>query len=148
MRRARILAAGLTEQEVADLKELCLRAGFTDEELDAVPVVAAPIADCDDELLLVPLSLAVRQAPQLEGELIKAHSGARRTICVWPEGTDPQSTPPEAVRKYAYSIVPWDADKLRRAAADNDVLIFEAPTGETLPTVPVERNLCVDEEAK
>ncbi len=81
----------------------------------------------------------------LDEELAKTQNGGRRAICIWPvEGDVPPEHPP-AAKKYGYSIIPWDANKLRAVAADDDVFYFETPAGEPLPTVETERNLCVVE---
>jgi hypothetical protein len=75
-------------------------------------------------------------------------TGGRRAICVWPQGADPSAEPPVAAHKYGYSIIAWDVPKLCSVAGDEDVPRFERPDGERLPDVHMQRNLCVEEEAK
>jgi hypothetical protein len=148
MRRLRILTKHLTPQEAEALAALTVASGFLPAEIETITAVGAPLADCDDEIILIPLSEAACAAPDLEDDVKQVSNGARRTICVWPEHAGDEIEPPAAARKYAYSVVPWDADKLKAAATDDDVLIFEMPSGAVMPKVHTERNICVDEDAK
>jgi hypothetical protein len=147
MRRFKILKKGTSGQEVKQLKALAIDAGFKLDEITIVDSVGEPDAACDDELILVLASSATCADPELESELVAAQRGGRRPICVWPEEGATASEPPDAAKKYAYSIIRWDADKLRVVAADDDELCFETPDGQPLPTPETERNLCVDEKA-
>jgi hypothetical protein len=146
MRRIKILKKGHSPQEVKEIQALALDAGFAPDEIVMAGSVGEPDAKCDDEMVLVLASPSTCADPELENELAAAQRGGRRAICVWPkEGALVE--PPAAVTKYAYSIIRWDANKLRVVAADDDELCFEKPDGQTLPAPETERNLCVDEKA-
>ncbi len=147
MRRIKILKKGLAPKDVQAMKALAAAAGFPPGEVEVVEAVGEPDKRCDDEIILVLASPATCADPNLENELAAAQRGGRRAICVWPEGST-AAEPPDSVKKYAYSIVRWDVDKLRVVAADDDELCFEMPDGQTLPAPETERNLCVDEKAK
>ena len=128
---------------------LSSEAGFKSEEVDVIESVSEPDPDCDDEIFLLLASPETCVNPELEKELAAAQKGGgRRTICIWPADASPAAEPPVAAKKYAYSVIPWDADKLRAVAADDDVLCFEKPDGQPLPKPETERNLCVDDKAK
>lgn len=148
MRRLRILTKLLTSEEIAALAALAAASGFAPDEIEMVPVIGAPLANCDDENILILLSEAACAAPDLEDNVKQVSNGARRAICVWPDDAEGEIETPAWARKYAYSVVPWDAEKLKAAAADDDMLIFEMPSGAVMPKVYTERNMCVDEEAK
>ena len=148
MRRLRILTKHLTPAEIKAVAELAAASGFAAAEIEMVESIGAPLADCDDEVILIPLSKEACVAPDLEEHVKQVSDGARRAICVWPKNTQGEVEVPIPARKYAYSIVPWDAEKLQAAAADDDALIFELPSGVAMPKVYTERNLCVDEEVK
>lgn len=148
MRRFRILTKHQTPQEAARVAQLAAASGYAPDEIEMINTVGAPLADCDDEIILIPLSGAACAAPDLEDEVKQVPNGGRRAICLWPEDAEGEIEPPASARKYAYSVVPWDADKLKAAAADDDVLIFEMPSGAVMPKVYTERNMCVDEETK
>lgn len=148
MRRFKILKKGLSRKEVKEMNALAVDAGFKPDEVEIVDSVGEPDATCDDEIILVLASPATCADPELESELAAAQRGGRRAICVWPKEGVTVPEPPVATKKYAYSIIRWDADKLRVVAADDDELCFETPDGQPLPVPKTERNLCVDEKAK
>jgi hypothetical protein len=145
MRRIKILGRALSDAEAAAAVNLAKEAGCAASEIEVTASLGDPIPDCDDEIVLVVMTPATCADASLEEELAKTPNGGRRAICIWPvEGDIPAEHPP-AAKKYGYSIIPWDADKLRAVAADDDVFCFETPAGEPLPTVETERNLCVVE---
>jgi hypothetical protein len=148
MRRFKILKKGLSSKEVKAMNALAVDAGFKTDEIEMVDSVGEPDAACDDEIILVLASPATCADPELESELAAAQRGGRRTICVWPEEGAAAPEPPDAAKKYAYSIIRWDADKLRVVAVDDDELCFGSQDGQPLPVPKTERNLCVDEKAK
>jgi hypothetical protein len=148
MRRIRILSKALSKDELAAVADLAAEAGCSPEEIEVVPSIGDPVPDCDDEIVLVLMSPAMCSDPSLQDELAKTPNGGRRPICIWPEEGEMPVEPPSASKKYAYSIIRWDADKLRSVVADDDVLCFETAAGEPLPKVETERNLCVGEKAK
>jgi hypothetical protein len=145
MRRIKILGKALSGAETAAATDLAKEAGFTGEEIEVTASVGDPVPDIDDEIVLVVMTPATCADASLEEELAKAQNGGRRAICIWPVEGDVPSEHPPAAKKYGYSIIPWDADKFRAVAADDDVFYFETPAGEPLPTVETERNLCVVE---
>ena len=149
MRRIRILGKALDPTVVEALLALANEAGFDAEEVKVIESVGEPDPACNDEIFIVLASPETCASPELEANLTAAQKGGgRRTICIWPDDASPDTEPPGAAQKYAYSIIPWDADKLRAVAADDDVLCFETSDGQPLPTPKTERNLCVDEKAK
>jgi hypothetical protein len=146
MRRLKILNRTLSDAEATAAADLAKNAGFTVEEIEVAASVGDPVPEVDDEIVLVVMTPATCADASLDEELAKAQNGGRRAICIWPvEGDIPPEHPP-AAKKYGYSIIPWDVDKFRAVAADDDVFYFETPAGEPLPTVESERNLCVVEE--
>ena len=147
MRRIRILGKALTDGEVVAISHLAAQAGCSPEEIEVTASVGDPVPDCDDEILLVLMSPATCADEGLEAELAKTPNGGRRAICVWPAEGEVPAEPPNGAKKYGYSIIPWNADKLRAVVADDDVLCFETSAGNPLPKVETERNLCVDEKA-
>jgi hypothetical protein len=148
MRRIKILGNKLDAAALKALRALLAEAGFTTKEIEVITSVGEPDPACDDEIILVLTSLETCVDAALEKELAAAQRGGRRAICVWPANAQPTTEPPVAAQKYAYSVIPWDANKLRAVAADDDVLCFENPDGQPLPKPETERNLCVDEKAK
>lgn len=148
MRRIKIFAKALSGDEIGQGIELLEQAGFKLDEVEVVPDIGAPTPDCDDELVLVILTQATCADPDLEQELAKTPNGGRRAICVWPKNGEPPAEMPPAVGKYGYSVIPWDFAKLRLVTGDGDQPCFETSSGEPLPTVQMERNLCVEEEVK
>lgn len=145
MRRIKILGKALSDAEVAAAVDLATEAGCAAAEIEVTASVGDPLPDCDDEIVLVVMTPATCADASLEEELAKTQNGGRRAICIWPVGGDVPPEHPPAAKKYGYSIIPWDANKLRAVAADDDVFYFETPAGESLPTVETERNLCVVE---
>ena len=145
MRRIKILAKKLDPAALKALSALLAEAGFAPQEIEVVTSVGEPDPACDDELVLVLASPEACADAELESDLATVQRGGRRAICVWPADAPPAAEPPSAAQKYAYSVIPWNADKLRAVAADDDVLCFEKPDGQPLPVPETERNLCVDE---
>ena len=149
MRRIRILAKTLDPAALEALLALSMKADFKPDEVEVIESVGEPDPACDDEIFVVLASPETCANPELEKDLVAAQKGGgRRTICIWPADAPSEAEPPVAAQKYAYSVIPWDADKLRAVAADDDVLCFEGPDGQPLPKPETERNLCVDEKAK
>jgi hypothetical protein len=148
MRRFKIYSKGLSAEELRRMTALALEAGAVPDEIETIESVGEPDPQCDDEIILVLASPPVCGDPTLESELAAAQRGGRRAICIWPEGEGMPGQPPAAANKYAYSIIRWDAAKLRIVAADDDELCFETPEGQPLPAAKMERNLCVEEKAK
>src|ERR1700730_18207129 len=111
MRRIKILGRALSEGEVAAVCKLAAQAGFSPEEIELTASVGDPVPDCDDEIVLVLMSPGTCANAGLEEELAKTPNGGRRAICIWPAEGNVPAEPPRAVRKYGYSIIPWNADK-------------------------------------
>jgi hypothetical protein len=148
MRSIKILGKALGSEDTKALAALAAEAGCSPDEIEVVESVGEPDPDCDDEIVLVLASPAACADPDLEAELAAAQRGGRRAICIWPLSGEVTAEPPPAAQKYAYSIVPWDATKLRAVAADDDVLCFETAAGAPLPKPETERHVCVEEKAK
>lgn len=148
MRRIVIIAKGLNPQEIAAARAMAVAAGCDPNEIEVVESVGEPALDCDDEIIVFMMTPPVQADPEFEAGLKKAQNGGRRAICVWPEDAEGDAKPPVAAAHYAYSIVPWDAEKFSAVAADDDALCFETPAGETLPKVPMKHNLCVEDDKK
>jgi len=146
MARFTIFGKQLTEAEIEALKTLAEEAGGHAEEIEMLTEIGGPEPEAEDSLILMLGTPATCGDVDLEANLAKAANGARRAIWIWPETGDPTRLPPPAA-KYCYSVIPWNAEKLRAVAADDDITCFETPTGEPLPKVPTERNLCVEEKA-
>jgi hypothetical protein len=147
MARIKILGKMLTDEEVEALKALGAEAGCEAGDIEVVESVGEPDPDCEDEIIFVLATPRTCADPDLEQELAKIPNGGRRTICIWPKGSQPFELPP-ATTKYSYSIVPWSVEKLRVVVADDDITCFESPTGQPLPKARTERNLCVEQVGK
>jgi len=103
-------------------------------------------SDLDDAIVLILGTPATCADSELEGNLARTSASTQRAIWVWPErSTQPDA--PAAARKYCYSRVSWNAEKLRAVMADDDVIYIENANGDPLPAIETERNLCVDDEA-
>lgn len=148
MQRIKVHSKGLAAPQLSALIELAKSAVGTTTEIEVVDAVGSPDPDCEDEVILILMSPAVCAAAELEEELKKAPNGGRRAVCIWPNDAEATSESPKAARNYAYSIVPWDAEKLRGVLASDDVFCFETAMGVTLPKVPMDHNQCVDEGEK
>jgi len=147
MTRFTLLAKQLTEVEIGALKELVADAGCSADKIAVVNAVGDPDPDIEDEVILVLGTAAASADAELESNLAKAANGAGRAIWVWPQDST-VSALPAAAGKYCYSVIPWSSDKLSAVSADDDVTCFETPSGEPLPKVPTERNVCVEVKAK
>lgn len=148
MRRITILGRNLKDREIEQIKHLAEDAGMTGDEVEVVDFVGEPDLDCEDEIVLILASPETCADPALETDLATTQQGGRRAICVWPEDAAADAQPPDAMKKYAYSIIRFDTDQFRVVATEEDQHYFEAPNGQPLPKPKTERNLCVDEKAK
>jgi hypothetical protein len=147
MNDVKIFGKSLSNEEVAALKALAIEAGCDPMEIDVVDSISGSDTDSDDEILLILATPATCSETDLEKEMAKAASGVCRTIWVWPKEA-PIADVPEATKKYSYSMVPWDAQKLAAVIADDDVTCFELPTGQPMPKEKMEHNLCVEDPKK
>jgi len=147
MSRVKILGKSLKKEEVEALVALITEAGCDAERAEIVESIGEPEPDCLDELIFVLATPQTCADPTLEKEFAKVLNGGRRAIWIWPKEAATADIP-EATKKYSYSIIPWSAKKLASVVADDDVTCFELPTGEPLPKVEMERNLCVEEVKK
>jgi hypothetical protein len=135
----------LTKPEIEALIALVANAACNEGEVVVVDGIESPAQAVPDPIVLILGTPAACADPDLEANLKSAHNIGHRAIWVWPEGNAPAELPPAAAN-YCYSYVPWDAKKLAAVTADDDVTCFETSTGEKVPRVPTDRNLCVDEE--
>lgn len=143
----KIFGKNLTNQEIEALKALAAEAGCDHKKINVVESIEGPDTEGDDEVILILATPATCSQADLEKEMAKAASGVRRAVWVWPK-EGPTADVPEATRKYSYSVVPWDAKKLAAVVADDDVTCFELPTGQPMPKVEMEHNLCVEDPKK
>src|SRR5262249_28783717 len=141
MSHMKIFGKSLTKEEVKELVGLVVDAGCAADEIKIIESVSEPELNCEDEVILVLATPQTCSDPNLEGELSNVPDGGRRAIWVWPKDATTAEVP-EGTKKYSYSIIPWSAEKLAAVVADDDFTCFELPTGESLPKVEMERNLC------
>jgi len=139
-----IFGKELEDDEIEALKAL-IKEASGQVHVEVVNEISGPARDEEDDVILILGTPAVCGDGDLEGAFVKAANGARRTIWVWPQNEKTANLPAGA-KNYAYSCIPWSADKLRAVVADDDVTCFETAMGEPLPTVETERNICVDEK--
>lgn len=142
-----VFGKNLTDSDIRAIEALVQAAGATPSEIEVLDTIGLPAPDADNDIILVLGTPGVCADPELEADFVKAANGPRRAIWIWPEGSDATTVPP-AAEMYCYSYVPWDAEKLRAVAADDDVTCFETAAGAPIPKVPTERNLCVEAEIK
>jgi hypothetical protein len=147
MSEVKILGKILTNHDVMELKALAAEAGCDLKNIEVVDSIGEPDPDSEDEVVLILATPATCSQADLEKEMAKAMNGARRAIWVWPKGAATAEVP-EAAKKYSYSVVPWNAEKLAAVIADDDVICFELPTGQPMPKVKMEHNLCVEDPKK
>lgn len=145
MTRVKIYGKPLRHSETAALRKLVEEAACGDGEVVVVDAVEAQPQSDSDSVVLVLGTPAGCTDSELEANLMLAHRTGQRVIWVWPESAESAELPPPAA-KYCYSYVPWDTRKLAAVVADDDVTCFETPSGEKVPKVPTERNLCVEED--
>lgn len=144
--RFKIFGSQLTNAEIEAIRALVIEADCTANNIDIISSIEDPSPDVDDEVILVLGTHGTCTDPDLEENLANVPNGGRRAIWIWPKDMVAAELP-AAAAKYSYSVIPWNAEKLRVVVSDDDVLVFETPTGEPLPKVPTERNLCVEEKA-
>lgn len=145
MTRVKIYGKPLRHSETQALEKLVEEAACSYGKAVVVDAVEADPESGTDSVVLVLGTPAGCDDSDLEANLMRAHTTGQRVIWVWPENAEPTELPPPAA-KYCYSYVPWDARKLAAVVADDDVTCFETATGEKIPQVPTERNLCVDDD--
>lgn len=146
MAQVTIYGKHLTKAEIEAVKKLAIEAACNDGAIVVVDAIEPPAQAVSDPVVLILGTPANCADPELEANLMRAHKAAQRVIWVWPESAAPTELPPPAA-KYSYSYVSWSAKKLAAVTADDDVTCFESATGEKVPPVATDRNLCVDEEA-
>lgn len=142
MSRLRIHRCGLSPEEIQALLKLLESAGIDPEIVEFIDAVSEPDDGCDDEVILFLLSPGACGTEETDADVTKVPDGGRRAICVWPEDSPEESTPPTSAMKFAYSIVPWNPEKLRIVLNDDDVTCFETPSGKPLPVPETERLEC------
>lgn len=147
MSNVKILGKKLTKQEVTALKALVSEAGWDPKDVQVVESITEPDPANDDEVVLILATPSICSESNIEKEMAKAANGSRRAIWIWPKEAT-ASVVPEACKKFSYSVVSWDAKKLAAVIADDDVTCFELPTGQPMPKVKMEHNLCVEDLKK
>jgi hypothetical protein len=144
--RIKIFARKLTEAETETVAVLAADAGCLADQIEVITSMGNPDPDSEDEVILLLGTPNTCADPDLENDLAQALKGNHRVIWIWPKDAETAALP-GAAAKYSYSVIPWNAEKLSAVVADDDVLCFESPSGDPLPKVTTERNLCVDEKA-
>ena len=134
-------------EDLKKLADLAHAAGHDPNSNEIVDQIGEPSENCEDEVILVLATSDNCKDPGFETALSRVPNGGRRAVCVWQEGAQ-EFELPTAAKNFAYSIVPWNPERLRVVLADDDIVCFESPTGAPLPKVPTERNLCVEETGK
>lgn len=147
MARFTIFTKNLTADQVSKMQALAKASGDDDTMVEVTSNITLPDLNAENDIILVLGTPGVCAALDLEDDFIKAANGPRRAIWIWPEGAEDAAVPPSA-EKYCYSYIPWDANKLRAVAADDDVTYFETATGTAVPKVRTERNLCIEAAPK
>lgn len=143
MAQVSIYGRGLTPKELKALAALLDKTGVCDKNVEVVESIDEQ-TDGPDESFVIFLGVPATCADEaLEENLICAHSSGQSAIWVWPAECDDAELPAVA-KKYCYSIISWDPQKLKAAIAE-DQPCFEYPQGIPLPPPKTERNICVDE---
>jgi hypothetical protein len=145
--RFKIFGRKLTDAEVSAVKALADEAGCLADRIEVTTSIGEPDPDAEDEVILMLATPDTCADVELENDLASVPKGGRRAIWIWPQNGAPAELP-AAAAKYSYSIISWNAEKLRAVASDGDVTCFESPMGELLPKIPVKRNLCVEVKPK
>jgi hypothetical protein len=145
--RFKIFGRKLTDAEVAAVKVLADEAGCMVNQIEVTTSIGEPDPEAEDEVILVLGTTDTCADVQLENDLATVPKGGRRVIWIWPQAAAPAQLP-AAAAKYSYSVISWNAERLRAVAGDDDVTCFESPIGDPLPKVPMKRNLCIDEKVK
>jgi hypothetical protein len=147
MQKITLLTKGLTNKDVQAAMQLAVQAGISQGVATSADV-GPPDPACDDEVVLLVMTPGLSCDPDLENQLKQAANGGRRAICIWPADATDIYQLPASVTHYAYSIIPWNAEKLSAVAADDDVMCRESPDGVAMPKVEMQHNCCVEEKAK
>ena len=143
MPKVRIYHQGLNKTDLDTLVALVKDAGVPATSIEFLKNIPPPDDECGDEVIVFPLTRGVVENGEFDAQIAKVPDGGRRAICVWPaDVTD--ATPPDAARKFSYSIVSWNVERLRAALTDDDSVCFETPSGEVLKAPDTER-LCEEE---
>jgi hypothetical protein len=143
MAKLSIFGKGLQAAEIKALMSLLAQTNTCDGPVAVVQAIVAP--EADDAVVVILGTSALCSDAELETYLTPAAGSPQRAIWVWPEGVT-KADPPTAAKKFCYSIVPWNAQKLGEVIAGDDHVCFEGPAGEPLPKVEMDRNLCVVED--
>jgi len=140
MSKILIYRRGLNRAELDGLLKLLKEAGAS-ANLEFLEDIPPAEEECGDEVVVFLLTRAVIEGGAFDDQIAKVPDGGRRAICIWP--ADATDAPlPGAAAKFSYSIVSWNAERLRIALADDDSTCFETPSGEPLEAPDTERNEC------
>ncbi len=141
MARIKICRRNLSQAALEGLLELLSGAGCLAADIELVDEIGPPLEEVLDQIAIFVLDEATCGQPEFEEQMNNTPTAGCRAICVWPEGAASFDLP-ESVRKYAYSIVSWNAERLRVALADDDVTCFETPTGTPWTAEEIKRHEC------
>jgi hypothetical protein len=132
--RIKIFGRALTAVEAEAVAGLVAEAGCAADQIDVVTSIGKPDVDSEDEVILLLGTPSTCGDADLENDLAQALNAGSRVIWIWPKDAE-AGTLPVAAAKYSYSVIPWNPEKLRAVAADDDVMCFESPIGDPLPKV-------------
>ena len=141
MPKLHIDARLLQDDDAEELRSLLVAADCDPDDVDLIRSIPEANDDADDEVIVCLLTPAMLSEARLESILLQAINGGRRVIGIWPKESGNLAAPP-SVLKYCYSVVPWDADRLREVVRDDDCICFQTPEGEALEMPEPERRIC------
>lgn len=123
-----------SEEELAELTKLLSEAGCNDAEISVVTCISEGMADGarDACIFLVGPKLLVNEALQAE---VRGLTDGRRAICIWQRDATEESVP-NALTRFAYSILAREPVTIRSVLESNDVFRHQRPDGTDLPREP------------
>ena len=145
MTKVTIFGNGLAPHEIKALQTFLAKTGACEGPVEVLQTIS-DVPPADDDAVVVFLGTAATCLNgELEANLMRSQASAQRAIWLWPnESAD--SLLPAAAKKYCYSVVAWNAKKVRETMADDDVTCFENADGTPLAKVETERNICVEDD--
>lgn len=137
----KILRPGLTASTAQALQRLIVASGVDPSDIELIEDLPEQTQYADDEVIICVLGPELLAEPSLEASFLRAIGSGRRIVAVWPYGGAPVELPASFL-KYCYSVVPWDAERLRPVLVEEDHLCFETQDGEPLEMPEPERREC------
>ena len=130
----------LSAEAIEAIVDLLKEAGVPADQIQFLDEVDPAGDSCDDQVIIFLLDEATCNCEQIDAQLTAVPDGGRRAICIWPETGG--GALPSAAMKFAYSILSWNSESLKRALADDDVTCFETSDGDVLAVPDTERLEC------